>query len=491
MPPLDRPERPRTVRLAPRTATVAGTADVLVVGGGPAGLGAAVGAARAGADVVLAERYGFLGGNATAALVMPLMSFHNEARAARDVGPGELRLLPNDHGPGEPVVAGALSDLLDLLFRSGGAVPPSQETGYTVPFDPECFKLATLDLLDEAGVRFLFHAFASGVVGPGAAGGVVFETKSGPLVLEAHAVVDCSGDGDVAAAAGAPYSVGRDADGLTQPMTLMFRMLEFDRRRFARYVEEHPDQWRGVHGLWELIAEAEASGELELPREDLLFFATPHEREVSVNSTRVPGRGHDVWDLSRAEWCSRRQMRQIDLFLRNHVPGFEEAYNGQSGAAIGVRETRRIGGRYLLTGDDVLSARKFDDAIARGSYPIDIHSPEGKGTVLTRLPLSEAYDIPLRCLLPHDVDRLLVAGRCISGTHEAHSSYRVTPIAMATGHAAGVCAALAARDRRSPQAVHHREVQRELLRQGASLRPELRELVEACERPDGVAQDAL
>jgi hypothetical protein len=490
VPPLGPPERSRKIRLAPRTATVAGTADVLVVGGGPAGLGAAIGAARAGADVVLAERYGFLGGNATAALVMPLMSFHNEIRAARDIGPGQLRLLPNDHGPGEPVVAGPLSDLLNLLFESGGAVPPTQETGYTVPFDPESYKLATLDLLDEAGVRYLFHAFASGVVGPGGAGGVVFESKSGPLVIDAHAIVDCSGDGDVAAAAGAPYAVGRNADGLTQPMTLMFRMIEFDRERFAQYVEEHPDQWRGVHGLWQLVAQAEATGELELPREDILFFATPHEREVSVNSTRISGRGHDVWDLTRAEWCSRMQMRQIDRFLRTHVPGFEEAYNAQSGASVGVRETRRICGRYVLTGEDVLQASKFDDAIARGSYPIDIHAPEGKGTVLTRLPLREAYDIPLRCLLPRGTDRLLVAGRCISGTHEAHSSYRVTPIAMATGHAAGVCAALAARDGRSPHAVHHREVQRELLRQGASLRPDLRERLEACEPPDGVARDA-
>jgi hypothetical protein len=408
-------------------------------------------------------------------------------RAAAGIdAPGDLRLLPTDHGPGEPVVAGPLSDLLDLLFRAGGAIPPSQETGYTVPFDPECYKLATLDLLDEAGVRFLLHAFASGVAGDGAEGGVVFETKSGPLVIDAHAIVDCSGDGDVAAAAGAPYDVGRDCDELSQPMTLMFRMVEFDRARFARYVGDNADQWRGVHGLWKLVAEAEASGELDLPREDILFFGTPHEREVSVNSTRAPGLGHDVWDLTRAEWTCHRQMRQIERFLRTRVPGFEQAYNAQSGASVGVRETRRIRGRYALTGEDVLRARKFDDAIARGSYPIDIHDPKGKGTVLTRLPLREAYDIPLRCLLPLGLDRVLVAGRCISGTHEAHSSYRVTPIAMATGHAAGVCGALAAREGRAPAQVSHEAVQRELLRQGASLRPELAERLGVGEEPGAV-----
>jgi hypothetical protein len=302
----------------------------------------------------------------------------------------------------------------------------------------------------------------------------VFETKSGPLVLSAEVVVDCTGDGDVAAAAGAPYSAGREPDGLTQPMTLMFRMVEFDREGFAGYVRDHPDEWRGVHGLWQLVAEAQAAGELQLPREDILFFATPHERELSVNSTRVGGLGIDPWDITRAEWVARHQMRELVRFLRKRVPGFEESYNAQSGNTIGVRETRRIRGDYCLTGEDVLSARKFDDAIARGSYPVDIHDPEGKGTILHRLPPHEAYDIPLRCLLPQGLERMLTAGRCISGSHEAHSSYRVTPIAMATGHAAGVCAALAVQSGRTPREVPPQDVQRELLRQGASLRPEIR-----------------
>src|SRR5688572_27664127 len=469
MPALERPKSPPSILLPPRRSQVAADTDVLVVGGGPAGLGAAVAAADAGARVVLAERYGFLGGNATAALVMPLMSFHTQMPTAEKKG--ATTLLPTDHGPGDAVVGGVLARLLERLVRAGGAIAPSLETGYTVPFDPEWFKLIALELLDEAGVEFLFHAFASGVLPRSE--GVVFETKSGPLAIRAKVIVDCTGDGDVAVQAGAPYEVGR-ADGLVQPMTLMFRVTEFLRTEFESYVRDNPKEWRGVHGLWALVRRAAEAGELNLQREDMLFFATPHANEVSVNSTRVTRvLGVDVWDLSYAEWCSRRQMRQIAAFLRRYVPGFEESYVVQSGVQVGVRETRRVLGEYQLTADDVLGARKFDDAIARGAYPVDIHNPKGSGTLLKRLPPGEAYDIPLRCLLPQHTERVIVAGRCISGTHEAHSSYRVMPIVMATGQAAGVCAALAARKACTPRAVATREVQKELLRQGASLRSDL------------------
>ena len=479
MPSLKRPEEPPRVEIPARRAVLAADTDVLVVGGGPAGLGAALGAADAGARVVLAERYGFLGGNATAALVMPLMSFHTQRPAAdrRVTAPPVTSLLPTDHGPGEPVIAGVLRRLLERLVAAGGAIPPSLDTGYVVPFDPEWFKLVALDLLDEAGVHYLLHSFASGVLeeppGSGKVRGAVFETKSGPVAVRARVVVDCTGDADMAVQAGAPFEMGR-ADGLAQPMTLMFRMGDFDREAFERYVAEHPSQWRGVHGLWDLVGKATRAGELRLPREDILFFGTPHEHEVSVNSTRVTRvLGTDVWDLSYAETVSRRQMRQIAEFLRRYVPGFEKSYAVQSGINIGVRETRRIVGEYQLDARDVLEARKFDDAIARGAYPVDIHNPAGTGTVLRRLPPGEAYDIPLRCLHPQRAEGLLVAGRCISGTHEAHSSYRVMPIVMATGHAAGVCAALAARRGIAPRAVPAPDVQRELVRQGASLRRDL------------------
>ena len=468
MPMLQKPAAMPELTLPARRAGLAAETDVLVVGGGPSGIGAALGAARAGADVILVERYGFLGGNATAALVMPLMSFHTQRPVFEKLG--VTNLLPNDHGPGHPVIAGVLKELLERLVQSGGAVAPSLDTGYVVPFDPELFKWVALELLDQAGVRMLFHAFASGVVGDGGIEGVIFETKSGPLVVKAKTVVDCTGDGDIAALSGASYEIGRATDGLVQPMTLMFRMADFNPASFQEYVRRNPAQWRGVHGLWDLVQQASANEELDLAREDILFFATPHPREVSVNSTRVTRvLGTDVWDWSLAEWESRRQMNQLVRFLRRYVPGFEESYAVQSGVHAGVRETRRIVGEYQLTADDLLNARKFPDAIARGTYPVDIHNPAGKGTTLRRIPEEDAYDIPLRALIPQRVDGVIVAGRCISGTHEAHSSYRVMPIAMATGQAAGVCAATASRAGIVPRDVPAGEVQEELRRQGANL----------------------
>ena len=467
MPPLKAPSISETLELPHRRGRIVAETDVLVVGGGPAGLGAALGAATEGVRVVLAERYGFLGGNATAALVMPFMSYHTQGCAEEAVG--DVELFPTDHGAGEPVIGGALSLLIKSLVRSGGAIPPTLRTGYVVPFDPEVFKWVALDLLDEVGVEFLFHSFASGVIGRGHVEGVIFETKSGPIVIRAKVVVDCTGDGDVAAQAGAPCEVGNEA-GWVQPMTLMFLVAGFDPQVFDAYAKEHRDQWHGVHGLWDLIRKAREAGDLELPREDILLFGTTREQVLSVNSTRVVKvLGTDVWDLTYAEWQSRRQMRQIVHFLIKYVPGFEEAYLSQSGTTVGVRESRRVMGHYRLTVDDVLSARRFEDGIARCSYPIDIHSPVGPGTLRKRVPPGQAYEIPLRCLLPKGVENVLVAGRCISGSHEALSSYRIMPVSVATGQAAGLCAALSVQKNRPPGKIPTKDVRTRLSQQNAEL----------------------
>ncbi len=469
MPPLPHPRHHETMQAGARAVRIAGQADVLVVGGGPAGIGAAVGAARAGARTVLAERYGFLGGNATAGLVMPLMSYFTEHHTREQKG--AVSLLPTDHGQGVPVIAGVLREMIDRLERAGGAMEPSLDTGFTVPFDPEVFKQAAVEFLDDAGVLYIFHSLAGETLRTDSrVDGVVVETKSGPLAIRASVTVDCTGDGDTAAGGGAAFEMGR-SDGYTQPMTLMFRVMGFDKTAFGDYAGKHPGQWRGVHGLWDLVRKATRAGELNLQREDILFFTAMHEGEITVNSTRVTKLfGTDVWDLTQAEWESRRQMQQIFQFLKKYVPGFEKSYIVQSGVQIGVRETRRVVGDYKLNKHDVLCARQFDDVIARCTYPMDIHNPKGKGTTMMRVPDGKAYDIPLRCLLPKGVDNLLVAGRCISGTHEACSSYRIMPVSIATGQAAGVCAAMAAEAEQTPRSVPFQEVQRELLKQNADLR---------------------
>ncbi|MFA5039239.1 MAG: FAD-dependent oxidoreductase [Candidatus Omnitrophota bacterium] len=470
MPILRAPQQETFVDLPLRRVRLAATTDVLVVGGGPAGIGAAVSASRLGAGVILTERYGFLGGNATAALVMPFMSFYIQRK-----NPGGGR---GKSGPlKEAVVTGVWQEFLQKLILAKGALralPAGKMTRWEVPFDPEIFKGIALDMVDESGARILFHAFSTAVcVENSRVKYAVFATKSGLIAIGASVIIDSTGDGDIACQAGEEYDLGRPLDGLTQPMTLMFRMGEFSPSRFQSYVKKHPGQWKeGVYGLWDLIQKAEKDGRLKLPRENILFFSTPHPKEVSVNSTRVCGlKGNDVWDLSLAEWLGRRQMRQIVSFLRDYVPGFRESYPIQSGVQVGVRETRRVRGLYTLTQEDILSARKFPDSIARGAYPIDIHNPKGRGTLLKPLPPGEFYEIPLRCLIPKKNKGLLMAGRCISGTHEAHASYRIMAVSMATGQAAGVCAALAVKNKVSPEMIPARAVRLELRKQGADPGP--------------------
>jgi hypothetical protein len=465
MPSLLKPDRIREVELTGRRGIVAAETDVLVVGGGPAGLGAALGAATSGARVILAEQMGFFGGRATASLVMPWSSYYTHSGSHNPYP--HLTLFPTDHGKGKPVLGGIVEKVVDRMVAAGGAARPSLANGYTIPFDPEMFKLVSLDMLDDAGVNYLLRVFASGLAGPSIDDGVVFESKSGPLVVKGRVTVDCTGDGDVAAAAGAEFSLGC-GEGITQPMTLIFMMAGFSRRHFEAYVREHPSDWSGVQGLRALIREAIRKGEADLPREDILFFGTTRDGVVSVNSTRVQNVcGTDAWDLSYAEAEAHRQVRRVSEFLIKHVPGFENACLTQSGCIIGVRETRHIVGDYLLSPEDVMFARKFDDVIARSTYPVDIHDPRGKGTMVRDIPLNDYYDIPLRCLLPRGIDGLVTAGSCISGAHVAHASFRVMPVSMATGQAAGVCAALAAERRSSVHHIPFREVQQELRLQGA------------------------
>ena len=415
--------------------------DVLVVGGGNAGCAAAIAAARHGARTLLVERYGFLGGTATAAMVGPWMTFHSGK---------------------ERIVGGIAQEIVERLMREGaspGHVRDASDYVATItPFDPEIHKALLFAMMREAGVRLLLHAyFLTATLDDSSVTGGTFATVGGTRTYRGTVVIDATADALVAESAGVPTQQG-DERGRVQPATLIFRLSHVDLAELARYVRENPEQMRSslpveertpenltaVAGLYALWQRAREDGLVDVPRELVSFFITPYPDEVTVNMTRVVDVDPlDPDDLTRAEVESRLQAMQLFDFFRARVPGFANARVAGTGTQVGIRESRRIVGRYTLTRDDVLRAAKFDDAVARSAYPIDLHNPAGSGTTTQRLAPGECYEIPYRCLVPCNREQLLVAGRCISTTHEALASTRLTPTVMTLGQAAGTAAAVA------------------------------------------------
>jgi hypothetical protein len=416
--------------------------DVLVVGGGNAGCAAAIAAARHGARTLLVERYGFLGGTATAAMVGPWMTFHSGR---------------------ERIVGGIAQEIVERLMVKGaspGHVADSSDyVGSITPFDPEVHKALLFEMMREAGVELLLHGyFLSAETMDDIVTGASFATVGGTREYEATVTIDATADALVAYSSGVPTQQGDDR-GRVQPASLMFRLSHVDMHELARYVSEHPDQMRtslppderkasaltAVAGLNDIWQQAVRDKIVDVPRELVSIFASPYDDEVIVNMTRVVNVDPlDPDDLTRAEIEARLQTMQLLEFFRTRVPGFANSRIAATGTQIGIRESRRIVGRYTLTADDVLQARQFDDAVARSAYPIDVHNPSGSGTVTKRLAPGKSYEIPYRCLVPVDREQLLVAGRCISTTHEALASVRLTPTVMTLGQAAGTAAAMAA-----------------------------------------------
>nr|WP_144922075.1 FAD-dependent oxidoreductase [Paenibacillus bovis] len=443
--------------------------DVLVVGGGPAGIGAAIAAARNGAKVMLIERYGFVGGNLTIAMVNPMFTFHDVK--------------------GQQVIRGIAGELVERLIQKtsslGHVSDMTFDNASMTPFDPEGMKLVLFEMLQEAGVELLLHSVVTNAIRENnEVKAVIIENKSGRQAICPKMVIDCSADADIVARIGAPFIKGREEDGMMQPVTLFYRIGNVNTANLKAWMKENRDllkdsptdeeidsnQALAFLGLKDLVKKAIDAGEISpdaAPR--ILMYQLPKEGQFAVNCTRLQGiDGTNVYDLTRAEMETRKQAWQIHQFLQKHVGGFEDSYILDSGVQVGVRETRHIIGDYTMYEEDVLSSRSFHDGIACGTFAIDIHPPEGEQQVFTGSGKA-VYEIPYRSLLPQGVDNLLVAGRSISATHAAFGSARVMATSMGIGQGAGTAAALAVRNGLTTREVDIDEVRGLLLNQGQYL----------------------
>ncbi len=448
--------------------------DLIVCGGGPGGVMAAIAAGRQGLRVLLIERYGFLGGMNTAGLVGPVMTFHA----------GNIQIVRGNPGR-----------IFDELERLGGSpghlIDPIWGTTSMTPIDTEIYKSLLMKEVGDAGVELLLHTMViQGVREGERVSRVVVANKRGISEYSARYFIDATGDGDFAAALGAAFQMGRGSDEATQPMTLIFKMAGVDMKRVYESIREEPANFylgfplerylalpgRAVSGFFRQVREGREKGSFPLDRDRVLFFGLNRPDEVTINTLRINGvNGTSPEDLTRAESVLRRQVPSLVGFLQASIPGFEKSHLTETAAQVGVRETRHILGDYLLKAQDILGLSQFDDVIAHASYPIDIHSPDGSGMEIVdhrKQNPDSYYDIPLRCLLPQGFENLLVTGRCISAEHEASASSRISATCMALGEACGMAVRTALDDgRTSLRDIDVRKLQQRLINEGAYLTP--------------------
>jgi hypothetical protein len=432
-----------------RQVPLYGEYEVVVLGGGPAGIVAAAAAASAGRRTLLIERYGFLGGMGTAAGVTNFCGLH-----------------ANVYGEARRVVRGMASELLARMDRLDGLNAPHLILGkiFAQAYDTAAYKIAADDLLASHKVDILFHALGAGVVMGNARhiDALMIETKAGRRAVRSEIFIDCSGDGDLAVWAGAPYEVG-DEHGHPLYPSMMFRLNGID-------PEKAGDAWRTIPLLME---QALAAGTHRFPRKSAIVRPQRSGIEWRVNFTQVArDDGHAINgiepdDLTRGEIEGRRQALAAFEFLRT-VPGFEKSYIVDLPPQLGIRETRRIKGGYRLSGEDVLTCASFKDSIGVNGWPIEAHVPGDVVFTFPPIPDSRGYnELPYRMLVPEGIDNLLVAGRCASMTHEGQSAARVSGACFAMGEAAGSAAALALSGNRPARDISVEKLQETLKQQGA------------------------
>jgi glycine/D-amino acid oxidase-like deaminating enzyme len=422
--------------------------DVLVIGGGSAGATAAIAAARQGADVALVDRAAYLGGTGTSVLDT-FYGFYC---------PGE----------GQRKVVGGIPDEVVARLNERDAViqrPNTYGAGTGITYDPELLKVVWEELASQAGVRILLHTyFLDVIMKDGLVRGAVVANKAGLQQIRAKVVVDASGDGDVAFRAGGMYEDWRAVP--VQSLTTTFRVGNVDMNG-ARQVTKKQ--------LWSLMTEAVNKHGYRLPRLEGSVHITPYEGIMATNMVRIKvDDPTDPIQLSAAEIEGRRQALEYHRFLRERVPGYEKSVLLNFSTYLGVRESRRIIGDYWLTRENVLNVHKFEDAIAMCGAPIEEHHA-GSDTRWEYLPEAAAYDIPYRCLLPKGVEGLVLAGRCLSASHDAHASVRSMGQCMAVGQAAGLAAAQAASKAIAPREIDVRQLQNDLIQLGAILELQLGE----------------
>lgn len=418
--------------------------DVVVAGGGPAGICAAVSAARMGAKTALLERYGAIGGNLTVGCVGPIMGI---------TSPGTMR-----------------DEIVRLL-----QVEQNDMLGWTSRVhDMEQAKGTLLHFLTGEGVRVFLQSPVADVKMEGdGVTRLVVSTSEGMRALPASVFIDATGNGDVAFFAGAEYSAGRGTDGLLQPVSLMYILEGVDDSRAVVCIgEADPVEYHG-EPFTQYTQRCCEEGLLPENTAAVRLYPTLVPGERLVNTTQANYiLGTNTDDILQAELLLRNQIEQITGFLRKHVDGYENCRVKYSASTLGVRESRRFEGEYKLTLEDIRSGRKQPDAVVHNAnFCIDIHNPVGSGQA-EKLPdvfNTKPYDIPYRCLVPKRVDNLLLCGRCISGTHHAHASYRVMSICMATGEAAGVAAGLCVQQGKRPRELDYADIQCVLQERGVDL----------------------
>lgn len=434
---------------------VKGKKDVVVIGGGMAGVAAAISAARKGLSVLIVEEMGFFGGMATGGWVMPMMSFHNNN--------------------GDLVISGIGGEIIDNLMKAGATLGHCKDTigvAFSLtPYHTEYLKFILDSLFVGLDVEILFHTrFSDCICEDDKIKGIIIEDNFERCIYFADFFIDTTGDALLAYKAGIRIQEGDELDGLHQPMTLLFKVDRVNRDEIIKYMKDNPQDFHnttkfdllestdvlsvsGFFSIWK-------NGNFKIKRDRFLFFSTVFNDEFLVNTTRISGLNPLIAkDLTSAEIEGRKQVIEVFEYMKKKLPGFKDSRLTGIAPRIGIREGRRIVGKYVLQAEDVINSRVFEDAVCLAGFPVDIHSPVSSEVYHCEIKNGSAYSIPLRSLMTSEKINYITAGRSISATFEAMGSTRLIPVCIATGQAAGTAVSIAHKSGKNLSSIDISELQ--------------------------------